>query len=1484
MVPPRVERTSAETQMDISTVDEIETPVATASTAGVAVVGTLATAAAVVGRSRRKTKVARKGLQTSPGYNTLPEMDKKNNGFEGVIGDQAPLGYWDPLGFSKDGDAEKFKRRREIEIKHGRIAMFATIGYIVPEYFKFDGYLSPSENIKFSDVPNGLAALSKVPVAGWGQILAFIGLIELVYNKGSPEPGNFGKGYFGLGSVGLNTNIANPGARANKLKVELANGRLAMMAIIGMFFQDGLTGSAWGDWSLYTASPLRAFEDERGVQPPLGFWDPLGFTQGGNVEAFKRRRASEIKHGRICMLATMGYITPEITGKFPGYLSPSTLLKYDDIPNGLGAISKVPALGWAQIFVYCGYAELSQDQTPGSPGAEGNFGFKVLTSSDPDSLEKKLASEIANGRLAMMAFTGMATQDGLTGSAWGDWALYTDSPLRAFEGELGVTPPMGYFDPLGLSSDGDKKTFIRRRKSELKNGRVAMWACMGWIVPEWYRFPGELSPSSGLKFSEIPNGMAALKALPTEAWAQMGAFVALLELGPLWQDESRAPGDFKTCAKYGFPMFFVGGREGSDSDPVKNQYSLNSEINNGRLAMMAITGMVFQNGITGTTGPEMWAVGAFESERGVQAPVGFFDPLGFTKDGSVENFNRRRASEIKHGRICMLATMGYMTPELTGKFPGYLSPSLGLKYADIPNGLGAVVKIPAAGWIQIFAYAGFAELSQDQKPGSKGATGDFGFLTGLLPEDDAGKERKFASELANGRLAMMALMGMMFQDGLTGSAYGDWALYTDSPLRAFEEETGVQPPLGFWDPLGYTSNANLFDFKRRREVELKHGRVAMFATMGYIAPEYFRFEGYCSPSYGVKFADVPNGFAALGTVPALGWFQIVLFAGLIEITIYNETVNDEPGNYGAGNLGLRTLGVTTQIADPESRKKKLNAELANGRLAMMAIIGMFFQEGLTGSAWGDWANYTESPLRAFENELGVQPPVGFWDPLGYTRTGDVEAFKRRRETEIKHGRVAMYATIGYIVPEYFRWPGELQPSTGLKFDDIPNGLAAISKVPAGGWTQIVAFLGFYELSVYPYSGTPGDYGKGNLGVGGTIADAAVRKTKLNAEIANGRLAMMAIIGMFFQDGLTGSAWGDWANYTDSPLRAFENENGVQAPVGFWDPVGFTSTGDMAAFKRRREVEIKHGRVAMYAAMGYITPEYFKFDGYLSPSMGIKFSDVPNGLAAISQVPLSGWAQIIAFLGYYELFVNMPVGTEPGNFGKGNLGLGKPVANAELRKKKLNAEIANGRLAMMAIIGMFYQDGLTGSAWGDWALYTDSPLRAFENELGVQAPVGFWDPVGFTADGNVASFRRRRTVELKHGRISMLAAMGYMTPEITGKFPGYLSPSMGLKFADVPNGLAAISKVPAAGWAQIAAYMGAVDVLGGFQDYKTGTPGDYGWKLLTSSDPAEKQVKLAAELANGRLAMIAILAMFFQNGTVGTTGPEMWLPSNNGWNP
>merc|ERR1712127_466634 len=304
-----------------------------------------------------------------------------------------------------------------------------------------------------------------------------------------------------------------------------------------------------------------------------------------------------------------------------------------------------------------------------------------------------------------------------------------------------------------------------------------------------------------------------------------------------------------------------------------------------------------------------------------------------------------------------------------------------------------------------------------------------------------------------------------------------------------------------------------------------------------------------------------------------------------------------------------------------------------------------------------------------------------------------------------------------------KWPGFLSPSEGLKFADVPNGLAAISKVPFTGWVQMIAYAGFTEAKANydeDVKNTPGDMGwKPPLLA---TEDPDTKTRRLNAELANGRLAMMAIIGMFFQDGLTGSAWGDWAAFTASPLRAFESELGVQDPVGFWDPLGLSTDGDVQTFNRRRTIEFKHGRVSMLACMGYITPEYTKFPGFLSPSQDLKFLDIPNGLAAISKVPAMGWVQILCFAGFME----GRDGLKWDNESRGDIGWKVITSDdPEILKQKRAAELANGRLAMMAIIGMFFQDGLTGSAWGDWALYTGSPLRAFENELGVQAPVGYW---------------------------------------------------------------------------------------------------------------------------------------------------------------
>ena len=56
------------------------------------------------------------------------------------------------------------------------------------------------------------------------------------------------------------------------------------------------------------------------------------------------------------------------------------------------------------------FCEVSQDQSAGTPAAAGDFGFKVLTASDPAEKTKKLNAELANGRLAMMAIIGMFFQ------------------------------------------------------------------------------------------------------------------------------------------------------------------------------------------------------------------------------------------------------------------------------------------------------------------------------------------------------------------------------------------------------------------------------------------------------------------------------------------------------------------------------------------------------------------------------------------------------------------------------------------------------------------------------------------------------------------------------------------------------------------------------------------------------------------------------------------------------------------------------------------------------------------------------------------------------------------------------------------------------------------------------------------------------------------------------------------------------------------
>jgi len=94
---------------------------------------------------------------------------------------------------------------------------------------------------------------------------------------------------------------------------------------------------------------------------------------------------------------------------------------------------------------------------------------------------------------------------------------------------------------------------------------------------------------------------------------------------------------------------------------------------------------------------------SYESELGVLAPTGYFDPAGLAKKIDQEKFNAYRASELKHGRVCMLAVIGYIVPEVF-QFPGEIAP--GLKFEDVPNGIAALSAIPSLGWAQIFFLIG----------------------------------------------------------------------------------------------------------------------------------------------------------------------------------------------------------------------------------------------------------------------------------------------------------------------------------------------------------------------------------------------------------------------------------------------------------------------------------------------------------------------------------------------------------------------------------------------------------------------------------------------------------------------------------------------------------------------------------------------------------------------------------------------------------
>ena len=169
-----------------------------------------------------------------------------------------------------------------------------------------------------------------------------------------------------------------------------------------------------------------------------------------------------------------------------------------------------------------------------------------------------------------------------------------------------------------------------------------------------------------------------------------------------------------------------------------------------------------------------------------------------------------------------------------------------------------------------------------------------------------------------------------------------------------------------WDPLGLVGD-DAVKYRRWQEMEIKHGRIAMAATLHVIATGAgYKWDGYASylSFPPLKFADIPAGtLGSWEALPQAGWAQIVAVIAILDNSLFAQT-DGAPGDC----VGDRIPWV--RYDDPAVKEFKLNAERNNGRAAMMGIYGMMIHEGLTGN-----------PIWPITYEPGHFPMLPFLTPI-----------------------------------------------------------------------------------------------------------------------------------------------------------------------------------------------------------------------------------------------------------------------------------------------------------------------------------------------------------------------------------------------------------------------------------------------------------------------------------------------------------------------
>jgi len=150
---------------------------------------------------------------------------------------------------------------------------------------------------------------------------------------------------------------------------------------------------------------------------PRGF-DPLGLANGPDVDEneIKRWRESELKHGRLCMLAALGILVQEnFNPLFDGKITGPAINHFQQVPFPFWAIIVAGIFGIEAASIGKGWASpwtnklfaLREDYEAGDLG----FDPFNLTPSDPAAFDELRAKELNNGRLAMIAVAGIVAQE-----------------------------------------------------------------------------------------------------------------------------------------------------------------------------------------------------------------------------------------------------------------------------------------------------------------------------------------------------------------------------------------------------------------------------------------------------------------------------------------------------------------------------------------------------------------------------------------------------------------------------------------------------------------------------------------------------------------------------------------------------------------------------------------------------------------------------------------------------------------------------------------------------------------------------------------------------------------------------------------------------------------------------------------------------------------------------------------------------------------